>query len=137
MEFTKVVVSQIKSIPNFLAKNDDRDFRVKRTVSVISSAPPCKDDNAQFTTVPFKTLFWKKCWRYRCFHQIFPPLLSVRKKCASHFLRETAIENKQKPKHGYLIHTWSDKAFKGTVVNQALPSWHGGSLKIPLTVPLS
>ena len=33
-------------------------------------------------------------------------------------------------KHWSLIHTWSDKAFKGTVVNHAL------SLEITLTVPL-
>ena len=41
-----------------------------------------------------------------------------------------------KQKNGYLIHTWSDKVFKGTVVNRALPSLHGGSLKIIITVPL-
>ena len=27
-------------------------------------------------------------------------------------------------KHGYLIHTWSDKAFKGTVVNWVLSTWN-------------
>ena len=37
-------------------------------------------------------------------------------------------------KHWYLIHTWSDKAFDGTVVNRA--SLLGGSLEITLTVPL-
>ena len=31
-------------------------FCLKWTVSVISSDPPCKDDNAQFTTVLFKPL---------------------------------------------------------------------------------
>ena len=35
-----------------------------------------------------------------------------------------------------LIHTWSDKAFKGIVVNQTLSSLHGGSLEITPTVPL-
>ena len=40
-----------------------------------------------------------------------------------------------KQKHGYLIITGSDKAFKGTVVNRALPSLYGGSLKIRFTVP--
>ena len=43
-------------------------------------------------------------------------------------------------KDWYLIHTWSDKAFKGTVVNQTLSSLPGGSLEITLTcysVPLS
>ena len=34
------------------------------------------------------------------------------------------------------IHTWSDKAFKGTVVNRALPSLSGVSLEITLTIPL-
>ena len=32
--------------------------------------------------------------------------------------------------------TWSDKAFKCTVVDRALPSLHGGSLEVTLTVPL-
>ena len=41
----------------------------------------------------------------------------------------------KKQKHWYLINTWSEKAFKGTVVNRALPSVDGGSLKITLTVP--
>ena len=37
----------------------------------------------------------------------------------------------------FLIHTSSaDKAFKDTVVNQALQSLKGGSLEITLTVPL-
>ena len=31
---------------------------------------------------------------------------------------------------------FSDKGFKGTVVNRALPSLHKGSLEITLTVPL-
>ena len=35
-----------------------------------------------------------------------------------------------------LIHTWSDKAFKGNVVNRAAPFLHEGSLEITLTVPL-
>ena len=43
----------------------------------------------------------------------------------------------KKRKYGYVIHTWSDKAFKGTVVNQALTSLHTGSLEITFTVPLT
>ena len=42
----------------------------------------------------------------------------------------------QNYKHWYIIHTSPDKTFKGTVVNQALLSLHGGSLKITLTVLL-
>ena len=40
-----------------------------------------------------------------------------------------------KQKHGYLIHTSSFTASKGTVVNRALPSLHGGSLEIALKFP--
>ena len=35
--------------------------------------------------------------------------------------------------HGYLIQTLSDNAFNGNIVNQALPTLHGGSLEITLT----
>ena len=40
-------------------------------------------------------------------------------------------------KHRYLIRTWSEKGFKGTVVNWAMSSLHGGSLEISLTIPLT
>ena len=36
-----------------------------------------------------------------------------------------------------MTQTWPDKGFKVTVVTQALPSLHGGSLDITLTVPLN
>ena len=44
------------------------------------------------------------------------------KKFASNSPRETINQNK----HKVLIHTWSYTDFKGTVVNQTLPSLHGG-----------
>ena len=55
-------------------------------------------------------------------------------KCASDFFRETAYEinSLQKQKYYYLYR----KSFKGTVVNRALSSLHGGSLEITFTVPL-
>ena len=43
----------------------------------------------------------------------------------------------KKQKNAYLIHTWSDEAFKGTVVNRTMSSLHGGSLEITLTVPIN
>ena len=46
------------------------------------------------------------------------------------------INSLKKQKHGHLLNTWSDKAFKGTVVNRTLPSLQGGLLEITLTVPL-
>ena len=44
-----------------------------------------------------------------------------------HFRRETANKKKQKKRkqnHGCLIHTFLEKAYKGTVVNQALPTFN-------------
>ena len=49
-----------------------------------------------------------------------------------HFL----VFNFQLYKHWYLINTWPDKAFKGTVVNLVLLSLLKGALEITLTVPL-
>ena len=43
----------------------------------------------------------------------------------------------KKRKYGYVIHTWSDNAFKSTFVNRALTSLNEGSLEISLTVPLN
>ena len=39
--------------------------------------------------------------------------------------------------HWYLIYTWADKDFNGTIVNRALSSLHVWSLKITLTVPFN
>ena len=36
-----------------------------------------------------------------------------------------------------MIHTWSNKIFKGTDVNRPLPTLHWESLEITLTVPLT
>ena len=66
-------------------------------------------------------------WRYSCSDCLFlwiSILFLKCKKSASHFVREPKIEIK----HTYLIHTWSDTAFEGTVVNRELPSLHGGLL---------
>ena len=42
---------------------------------------------------------------------------------------------KQNKDIGYLIHTWSDTSFKGTVVNRELPYLHEGLPENTLTVP--
>ena len=39
----------------------------------------------------------------------------------------------KKQKYWCLIHAWSDKGFKGTVLNQVLPSLHRWSLEITVT----
>ena len=66
--------------------------------------------------------------------------LRIDNNLANHFPRETENEKKQfkETKHGYLIHIYSDHAFKATVLNRAyvIFAWVG-SLEIMLTVPLN
>ena len=40
------------------------------------------------------------------------------------------INSWNKQNHAYLTHTWTDKAFESSIVNQAMPSLHGGSLEV-------
>ena len=47
------------------------------------------------------------------------------------------INKLKKQWHLGLIHTWSDKVFKGTVVYRTLPSLLGGSKDITITVPIT
>ena len=74
-------------------------------------------------------------WLEKC---LISPLLLIRKKCANPFCREPANENKQFKKtktlisNSYLIR----QSFYGYHCKSALPSWHGESLEITLTVPL-
>ena len=42
------------------------------------------------------------------------------------------INSLKKQKHGYLIHTWSDKAFKGIVVIRTLPLNFNITLSVPV-----
>ena len=42
------------------------------------------------------------------------------------------INNLKKKKHWYLIHTWSDKSFDGTIVNGALSNLNEGLHEITL-----
>ena len=52
-------------------------------------------------------------------------------------LSQIEISSLKKQKHEFLIHALLDNPFKGTVVNRTLPSLHGGSFEITLTVPLN
>ena len=131
--------------------------QVKGTVSVIWSDPPSKDGNVQINLKcefshnyvgSFFNILWHKnerditgltlwpretfSWLEKClFLGVSPFLLIINKKCASHFRREENPQMKinSLKKKWYLVHT-----FKGTVVNRALSSLHGGPLEITLTV---
>jgi len=46
------------------------------------------------------------------------------------------IKTKGLGKRQHLPHFWSDKGFKGTLVNQTLPSLQGESLKIMIAAPI-
>jgi len=101
---------------------------VKGTVSIISSDPPCKDGNVRIYNGTLETWMWSKIWKLLSFFWL--------KKCLFLWVFPL-LQNNQKNRiwkkiitHWYLIHTWTDKAFKCTVLNRALPSLHGGSLEI-------
>ena len=69
---------------------------------------------------------------------IFPFMFSCRRNAQVTFVEESQLKiiSFQKDKQWYIIHTWTDKGFKGTVVNQTLSSFHEGPLEIRLTVTL-
>ena len=65
-------------------------------------------------------LIWSKMWKKLSFFWV-EKCLFYWVSTLLHFRWEPENESKQfkKQKHWYLIHTWSDKGFKGTVVNWA------------------
>ena len=85
---------------------------IKGTVGVISSDSPGKEGNARFTTVPLKDLCVRVVQRY------------VSKRIEIHLY----ISCKFRRALHWVQIVW--KGYKGTVVNQALPSLYGGHLKL-------
>ena len=95
----------------------------KGTVSLISSNPSCKDDNARFTTVLYRDMYpiWSEMWKTS-------KALNLIARNAQ-FCIEIKVINVKKQKLQVLIHTWSEEAFDYAVVKRALSSLHGGSLE--------
>ena len=92
-------------------------MELKGTVGLILSDPPCKDDNARFTTVLLKLLkplSDQKCGQYCRFFRF-------------------KVFNSDNCRHSISIF---DQTKLLRIVNQVLPSLHGDSLEITLTVPL-
>ena len=85
------------------------------TVSVVSSDLPCKDDNAQFSTVPLKACFDQVLIRSACFSlfKLFIFICGFSTKGTFAFVYNKKIWSQKI--WGYLPHFWSDSGFKGTV----------------------
>ena len=76
-------------------------------------------------------------WLEKCLFLWVSPLLFKNKKQVTVAEKPQIKINREEKKHWYLIHTWSDKAFKGTVVNKVVSSLQWGSLEISLSVNLN
>ena len=110
------------------------------TVSLISMEPPSNNCNALL----LKTANWSKVLKKLslfdskiCWILTISPLFLMSQKCAITLGEkpQMKINSFEKPNMEFkIIHTWSHKALKVTVVNQAWPSLHGGSLEIMLSV---
>ena len=97
----------------------------------------CPIYNGTLQTLIFKILSLHEL-KSRYFCEFPHCFLSARSAQVTFFEKpKMKINSWKEQKHAYLIYTWSDMDFKGTVVNRALPFLHEGSLKITLTVPLN
>ena len=96
--------------------------------------------NVQFTaTVDLKDQVWIRCINVFfffnvCFHFWF--LCHLRIYCVTETMEKLSDCSSFWVSKTKIKHFWSDRVFKGIVVNRALPSLHGGSFEITLTVPL-
>ena len=103
----------------------------KEIVSVISSDPLCKENNARFTTVLLKHLNVRRVQSYVCFNlskTTWIPLQIL--VCAMLSYNLNLQLNTSGFRKVYLCTRRMHKGFKGTVVNRTFPSLHGGSLEI-------
>ena len=95
---------------------------LKGTVSIISIDLPCKTGKiSDFQRYPF---MFKYAFLFLC-------ISTARKQQRND--QNIHLLNQEKRLH--LPHSLSDNGYLGTVVNQELPSLHGGALEITLTVP--
>ena len=110
------------------------------TVSVISNDPSCKNGYARFTIVYWNLNLIKKedIVVFMSVYVVNNSSLLFKNNGMRKLIYakkpQMKIYSLKKQNHWYLIRTWSDKAFKGTVVNRALTSLHGGLLEIMLTI---
>ena len=106
-------------------------FLFKRTVSVTLCDPQCKDGNARCTMVPLKT-FSNQVWIRNQFGRLIIIICAF---CRNMICEELSELNKFKTLKTTISFTLlTRKGFRGVVLNQALPSFHEGSLEITITI---
>jgi len=103
-------------------------------VIVISSDPSWKDGNAWFKTTPLKPFLVNNVKDIVVFKVL--NLFNSDSSSQIIFLQNAQMIIINLP-NWFLIHTWLENVFKGTIVHRALPSLHGGSPKVTLTVLLN
>ena len=77
----------------------------------------------------------EKCLIFVCFSCLRCFLMTRNEQVTFAEKQQVKMNSLKKQKHLDLFHTWSNKGLKGSFVNPTLPSLHGGSLEITLTVP--
>ena len=92
---------------------------LKGTVSINSCDPNCKEGNTRCTMVPW-SIMWKG---FSCVILIIPIITASLEK------PQLKIISFQNYKHGYIIHTWSDKVFKDTTTVYMNLHWHSYQAK--------
>ena len=136
------MVPNLRSLQNNFVRIQNVDFQIKDQVKFsVSSTLHAKMAMPDLLQCTHEIFILSKMWKTPAFFWLkmcwSSPLFLISKKCASHFCREPANNNSlKKQTHNYLIHTWTDNAFKGSIVNRALTSLHWRSLEVTLTVPL-
>ena len=88
-------------------------------------------------------LIWSIIWKILTFVQpkiiiILLILISFLIISAVNFVEKPQLEtfNFQREKHGYLIYSWTDKAFQSLSIKHAINNIHGKYLEITISAPL-
>ena len=95
---------------------------ISHCLSFILSVPQCKRGNPWFIAVPLKPLSDQQCCWYCCFSRALHSDIFYLFSCITLYLIKF-LKSWTLISYSFL----TDKAFQGTLVNQALSSLHGGS----------
>ena len=111
-----------------LTWSNNKQILITGTVSIIFRDPPCKDGNVRFTIVSLKAFsneLWILYYVYNFENWLFSIVGSIQKwlepfcsRIKYRSYKNFTLLNLEKLQ--YLSYYWSDKGFKGTVVNRTL-----------------